>query len=117
MKKPVIAIVTAISLLAMLCADGRGTSGTPEGFQAARLGVPSHAWRLEASAPAKTWESPSLHQSTRSKATPERLALTVPTGHTGTASALAAANAAVPPLVQLPRRISPRAPPQRSIAL
>jgi len=116
-KNQRIALLAAATLLAMFVGD----AGAMHRFQPDDLGYPgiaqSHPWRLEASAPSKTWESPSLHQGIRKKAPPATTDIvreaTAPTAIVSIDHAIHSSRSSV----QLPRLVSPRAPPQHSIAL
>ena len=118
LKNQRIALLAAVTLLAMFLGDAWAIYR----FQPDDLGYPgiggqSHPWRLEASAPSKTWESPSLHQGIRKKAPPATTDLVSEATAPATIVSIDNAIHIGRSSAQFPRLVSPRAPPRRSIAL
>ncbi len=118
MKRPFIATISSVFLLAALCVDARAMFRlNPMDVQTAAIGVPGQGRALEASAPSKVWESLSLHQTVRKNSTPAAVVSTDraanPTTFTSS-DTWAPAKADSP---DAPQPASPRAPPPQSIAL
>ena len=109
---------TLVLLAVALFVDARTMLRGPEGdFRYAGIGVPGHHRNVDAAAPSKTWESPSLHQSIRQKAPPATASLLDGSARPGPAASIDHSGHIARESTPRLRLISPRAPPLRSIAL
>jgi hypothetical protein len=118
MKKPFIAIITAVFLLGALCVDAQAMFRlNPTDVQTAAIGVPGQNRALEASAPAKVWESLSLHQTVGKNSTPAAVVSTYRAANPATSTSSDRSAPAKADSPDAPQPASPRAPPQQSIAL
>jgi hypothetical protein len=80
-------------------------------FEPSSLERPARASHVESSAPAKIWESPSLHQSGAKKTTTAAVTSTHQAANTVERNSFERVTDARTDSSQLPRLISPRAPP------
>jgi len=112
-----LALLATLALLAILFVDaGVMLVSHPNGAGYVGLAVPSHPWRLEASAPSRTWESPSLHQGIR-KAPAATVATLEGAVHSATTASIDHATRLGQDSPHRLRLISPRAPPQNYTSL
>ena len=113
-----IALLASLALLATLFADaGVMLRSQQDDLGYAGVGVLSHPWRVEASAPSKTWESPSLHQSSLKKAAPATTTALDRAINPATTASIDHPGHIGPDSPQRPRLVALRAPPHRSTSL